>query len=191
MSGEPADKGLYGTLLGNAFDHLPPEVKALHSEWREAQGRARVTRGTSFLARLAAKSMSFPDAGEAVPLRVSFERHGGQAQGHKEIWTRRFGGQAFSSEHSAGRGRNEGHVCERFGPLSFAIALAVTDEKLMLEIRRWSAFGLPMPMWLCPRSEAFETSQDGRFRFNVTISHPLTGLIVRYEGWLEPTMPSS
>jgi len=186
MSGECADRGLYGNLIGIAFENLPAEVKALHSEWKEAEGRARVMRGKSFLARLAAKAMSFPDAGEDVPLRVTFERHG-----TREIWTRRFGNREFSSEHSAGRGRNEGHVCERFGPSSFAIALAVSGDALILEIRRWSAFGLPMPMWLCPRSEAFETSQDGRFRFNVEISHPLTGPIVHYEEWLEPTMLSS
>ncbi|WP_416361782.1 DUF4166 domain-containing protein [Mesorhizobium sp. AR02] len=41
-------------------------------------------------------------------------------------------------------------------------------------------------MWLCPRSTSFETVENGRFRFHVEISHPLTGLIVRYRGWLEP-----
>jgi len=29
-------------------------------------------------------------------------------------------------------------------------------------------------------------SRTVRFRFHVEISHPLTGLIVRYRGWLEP-----
>jgi hypothetical protein len=42
-------------------------------------------------------------------------------------------------------------------------------------------------MWLCPRSTAFEAVEDGRFRFHVEISHPLTGMIVRYRGRLEPS----
>jgi hypothetical protein len=40
-------------------------------------------------------------------------------------------------------------------------------------------------MWLCPHSDSYEASDDGRFRFHVEISHPLMGLIVRYRGWLE------
>ena len=31
-----------------------------------------------------------------------------------------------------------------------------------------------------------ESAEDGRFNFHVEISHPLTGLIVRYRGWLVP-----
>jgi hypothetical protein len=41
-------------------------------------------------------------------------------------------------------------------------------------------------MWLCPRSKAWEETEAGRFRFHVEIGHPLTGLILRYKGWLEP-----
>jgi len=180
-----ADEELYPAHIGNAFETLPAEVQAMHRTCSMAEGRARVTRGQGFLAERVAKAMGFPQAGTEVPLRVSFERHGG-----REIWTRRFGNHEFSSEHSAGRGRDKGLVCERFGPLSFAMAVVVEDNKLRLVLRRWSAFGLPMPMALCPRAEAFEHGEDGCFRFDVSISHPLTGLIVRYEGWLKPTQPS-
>jgi len=46
--------------------------------------------------------------------------------------------------------------------------------------------GIPLPMWLCPRSNTYETVEDGKFRFHVEIGHMLTGLIVRYRGWLVP-----
>jgi hypothetical protein len=36
-----------------------------------------------------------------------------------------------------------------------------------------------------------ETSEDGRFHFHVEISHPFTGLIVCYRGWLTPIQPCS
>jgi hypothetical protein len=58
--------------------------------------------------------------------------------------------------------------------------------RLSLVLRRWSVFGVALPMWLCPGSQAHETVEDGRFAFDVAISHPMTGLIVRYKGWLEP-----
>ena len=69
------------------------------------------------------------------------------------------------------------------------MALVTKEEKLSLVLRRWSIFVLPLPMWLCPRSISFETVEDGRFRFHVEISHPLTNLIVRYRGWLVPSNP--
>jgi Domain of unknown function (DUF4166) len=75
---------------------------------------------------------------------------------------------------------------EGFGALEFSMGVIIEGAKLTLRLRRWRVFGIPLPMWLCPQSEAFETVEDGVFRFNVEISHWLTGLIVRYRGWLTP-----
>ena len=47
-----------------------------------------------------------------------------------------------------------------------------------------AAFAMPLPMWLGPRALAHETAEAGRFHFHVEISHPLTGLIIRYRGGL-------
>jgi hypothetical protein len=55
-------------------------------------------------------------------------------------------------------------------------------------IRRWTLFGVPLPLCLGPRSRASESVENGRFRFDVQIRHPLTGLIVRYRGLLSRTV---
>jgi hypothetical protein len=41
-------------------------------------------------------------------------------------------------------------------------------------IRRWTLFGVPLPLCLGPRSRASESVENGRFRFDVQIRHPLT-----------------
>jgi hypothetical protein len=64
------------------------------------------------------------------------------------------------------------------------MALVVSAGRLLLVLRRWTIFGLPLPMWLCPRSESYESAEQGRFNFHVRISHPLTGVIIQYDGWL-------
>jgi len=64
------------------------------------------------------------------------------------------------------------------------MALVASRERLSLVLRRWSIIGLPLPMVLCPRSEAYESAENDRFNFHVRISHRLTGLIVQYDGWL-------
>jgi hypothetical protein len=116
-----------------------------------------------------------------VPVQVRFD-----AGKDGETWTRTFGPHTFSSRQFVGEGRSQRLLCERFGPLTFAMALVAEQGRLSLVLRRWSFLGLKLPMWLCPRSASYESVEDGRFRFHVEISHPLTGLIVRYRGWLEP-----
>jgi hypothetical protein len=52
-------------------------------------------------------------------------------------------------------------------------------------------FGIPLPPAMAPRSNAYEFARDGRFHFHVEIGHPVTGLIVRYRGWLVPQYVNS
>lgn len=179
---------LYSRILGSAWDEVPAEIRAMHdvAGTAVAEGRATVERGRSPLARLAAWIIGFPDAVADTPVSVRFEVADGV-----ETWTRTFGSQTFSSRQSAGRGRSERLVCERFGPLEFAFALVAADGRLELVLRRWSAFSVPLPLWLSPRSKSYEASEGGRFHFHVEISHPLTGLIVRYRGWLAPAGSAS
>src|SRR3546814_153781 len=115
----------YRQILGPAFDTLPPRLKELHGSKaaRRWQGHAEVRRGTGLLARIAAAMMRFPKAAERVPLTVAFDPENGG-----EHWTRDFGGTRFSSHQSRGTGRNEHLLVERFGVLSFAMALVVEQE---------------------------------------------------------------
>ncbi|WP_137930205.1 SDR family oxidoreductase [Mesorhizobium comanense] len=174
-------KPLYAALLGHAWQALPDEIRAMHDRTETAEGRASVERGSNIFSRLIAWAVGFPGAAADIPVHVHFG-----TDGDGETWTRAFGTHSFSSRQLLGRGRSQRLLCERFGPLTFAMALVTREEKLALVLRGWSLLGLPLPMWLCPRSTSYETVEDGRFRFHVEISHPFTGLIVRYRGWLEP-----
>jgi hypothetical protein len=140
---------------------------------------AIVDRGRSPLARLIGAIMGFPKAGEDIPVRVDFRHEQG-----RETWRRDFAGRVFSSTQEEGRGRFEGLVCERFGPLAFGLALVLEGDQMNILVRRWSAFGTPMPFALAPNGEAHESADNGRFNFHVEMRHPLAGLIVRYRGWL-------
>ena len=72
------------------------------------------------------------------------------------------------------------------------MALVPEGDKLVLAVRRWSVFGIPLPMALGPRSDTSEYVADGRFHFDVKLSHPLAGRIVHYRGWLErAVMPAA
>jgi hypothetical protein len=180
----PSSEPLYRRLLGDAWHRLPEPLKAMHDLRGNltASGVATVRRGTSLLARLIGAMFGFPSDGEAVPVTVSFHSENGG-----EIWRRDFAGRSFKSTQEEGRGSYDRLMCERFGPFKFGIALTVEGARLNLIMRRWSVFGLALPLALAPTGETYETVENGRFTFNVEISHPWLGLVVRYRGWLSVT----
>ena len=180
---EQREAPLYRQILGAAFDTLPPKLQLLHGSKAERrwQGHADVRRGTGLLARIVAAIVGFPKAAAHVPVTVAFT-----PQKNGERWTRDFGGKRFASLQSRGNGRNDYLLVERFGPLSFAMALVIEHDRLHLVPRRWSAFGIAMPRRLMPRGIGVETEAGGQFRFDVEIAAPIIGLIVAYRGSLDP-----
>ncbi len=179
-----ASEPVYRQVMANAYDAMPEAWRAVH-DLREGSltvaGQASVERGRGLLARLVGAVIGFPKAGADVPVSVTFER-----KGRGELWTRTFAGKSFSSWQEPGRLSLRHLVVERFGPLAIAMAPVVEDGRMSLIIRRFSAFGIPLPLWLSPTTAAHEQIVDGRFHFDVEIGHPLTGMIVRYRGWLAP-----
>ncbi len=184
MTPAPADAPLYQRVLDSAWDRLPAPVRAMH-DWRgtrQVAGRARVEVGGGMLAGLLRWLIGFPAGQSDVPVMVHFTEHAGI-----ETWQRDFAGQRFVSYQSAGTGRFERLIVERFGPFRFGLAVVADADSLRLIVRRWSCLGLVLPLWLAPTSAATETADNDRFNFNVAISHAWVGLIVRYAGWLVPS----
>ena len=126
-----------------------------------------------------ARLFGFPTKGGTVPVTVEFAP---DAKG--ETWTRNFGGQILRSHQSVGAGKEAYLLLERFGPITVAMGLDIRDDKMHLIPRHWRLFGIPLPRFLLPKGETFETERDGRFNFHVDIVAPIIGRIVRYQGWL-------
>jgi len=172
---------LHQRILGAAWPSLPAVLRAVHGAGPKLTiiGAASITRGRGVLARILAWIMRFPAAGENVPVSVTFERHGDY-----DRWTRDFGGKVFASIFTAGSGRFEHLLCERFGPLTFGMALVPEADRLNLVMRGWSFLGLPLPRRLMPSGDSLEFAKDNRFCFDVEIRLPLAGFVIRYRGSL-------
>lgn len=175
---------LFETCLGKDFTRLPPPVRALHAVVRQRHwtGRAEITRGPTGLARLIAALFRFPSAAKDVRVSVHMVRSGAT-----ETWTRHFADQRFRSHLTPDTSR-PGRMWERFGPFRFAIDLQADATRLSYPVSAGTCFNVPLPKWLLPRSETHEAIDDmGRATFDVALSLPLAGLIVRYRGWLTPS----
>jgi hypothetical protein len=178
---EERDGPLYRRILGAAWDKLPDEVRAMHDGVNSARGVASVERGGNPVARMVAAVFRLPEAGTDVPVCVKFEIENGH-----ETWRRDFAGREFVSTQREGSGRAARLIEECFGPVTVALAVVLEGGRLRLIVRRWSLFGVVLPLWLAPGGDAFECVEDGRFRFDVEIRHRVIGRIVRYRGWLVP-----
>lgn len=180
---EGKDQPLYRQILGPAFENLPDKVQSIHDsvQTRRWAGVAETTQGTGLLARGIAKVIGFPRSASSIPVRVEMA-----CQNGGELWTRDFDGKTFSSFQSAGTGRSQYLLDERFGLITVALALVIEKDRLFLIPRRWSLLGIPLPGFLLPAGRSFETQKDGDFCFDVEIAVPFVGLIVSYKGRLQP-----
>ena len=174
---------LYRLVLGDAWERLPAPIRLLHdvATTLQAEGLASVRRGRGLLANAIAGVLGFPHAGDNIRLRVNFT-----AAATGEVWRRDFAGRVFASRQYAGRYKNEAVIIERFGPLAFAIAFVVGRERMALAIRRWTLWGVALPLAWAPFGDCYEFVDRDRFGFNVEITLPLIGLIVAYRGYLQP-----
>ena len=172
---------IFAQVLGPAFGRLPPVVRDLHTvvDVRRWRGEAEIEAGHGRMARLIRVVMGFPTGGKRVPVTVRMERREGS-----EVWERRFAGRTLRSRLSPGGG---GVMLERFGPLSFDIALTVEGGRLTYPVVAGRCFGIPLPRMLLPVSRTAESvDAEGRAVFDVEVSLPGLGRIVHYRGWLVP-----
>ncbi|HYC75667.1 SDR family oxidoreductase [Brevundimonas sp.] len=171
---------IYASAIGPAFDELPGAIRALHeapgrSLWR---GEATTEGAHGPLAAAAARLIGFPKAQPACPAAVAIE-----ADGQRSVWRRRIGGHAFTSVLSAPR--DGGRLTERFGPLTMDLRLEPEGGRLIYRVEGWRLGPIPLPRALAPSACAHEeVDAQGRFVFDVEISAPLIGRLVRYHGWL-------
>lgn len=180
----PAAATLFQQNLASVFDDLPISLQNLHSTKEKSvwAGRANISRGKNIIANVIATIFRFPPSGSDVPTKVTVDID----KDGSEKWTRKFGKSTFVSHLRNGKGRYENHICESFGPITFALAMVFDGGRLRYIPRNWRFLGIPLPKTLVPAGQAFEEEIDGRFVFDVEISAPLIGRIVHYRGWLEP-----
>nr|WP_281378542.1 SDR family oxidoreductase [Brevundimonas lenta] len=175
------DRGaIFARAIGPAFDALPPPIRALHetpgrSLWR---GRAMTEGAAGPLAAIIARIIGFPTAQADCAAEVSID-----ADGDRSEWRRRIGGHAFSSVLS--HPREGGRVRERFGATAMDLRLTPEGERLVYSVEGWRLGPIPLPRFLAPSTRAHEQiDAEDRFVFDVEISMPLIGRLVRYRGWL-------
>lgn len=151
-----------------------------------ARGVLRVTHGPGHAARLLARVMRLPEAGEAVDTRLVVTPIDGG-----ERWMRTFGTRAMNTRQYPAGG---GDVAERIGLLEIRFRIERSDggtcyrqlaAALVLGPAR-----VPLPRWCAPRVAAREDpAGDRRIRITVSVELPVLGPILTYAGPIDLEEP--
>lgn len=166
-----------------SYNDMPLALRLFHSVsapnvWT---GKSTVRTG-SWAAKIIAKIFGFPAAGDNIPLTVTVD-HELDKQGQlQERWTRTFGKSSFFSILKL---TADDRLIETFWPFTFNLDISADEQQLTMPVSGWRMGSIPLPKFLAPVSETKEfQDEQGRFRFDVKLSHPLIGLIAHYQGWL-------
>ncbi len=173
---------LYQRVLAEKFDALPPTIKAVHTfeDPKQLSGEADVHCNETMIGWLLLRFMRLPRSGKRQKARIRLEQ-----DGPGEQWHRSFGCDSFSSRVRP-HGKKPDRIVESMAGVSAVIALQVIPGGLQWEIESLSLIGLPLPRCIAPVTKATEREVNGLYRFDVSISLPLLGPLISYQGWLQP-----
>lgn len=73
-----------------------------------------------------------------------------------------------------------------FGPFTLQFSLQGNEAGIQFVLERVQLWSIPLPRLMRPHVDAREASADGKHLFNVELSLPGLGRIVRYSGRLTP-----
>ena len=171
---------LFHKLYGPALTLLPAPIQKLHDvvEPLTVHGAARIEIGTSWLARLTSKLLSFPPPGDDVPLVLIMtpDRNG-------ERWERSFGGHKMTTRLMPGTSRAK--VEERLWPFVATSEVVPDEDGVDQHLTGLKCLGLSLPRALWPRISVREGSDGSHYTFSMAIRFPWGTPLIRYDGWLD------
>src|SRR4051812_33383634 len=147
---------LFQQTMGRLFHRLPKPVRAQHGalDILLSRGRCDIERGRALSARLVGRLFRFPAAGRDLPTLVTVIAESG-----REIWHRDFGGEGIFTVLQPARKSGTPVIVERFGVVSFDLAVAEVEDGISLSVVGMRALGLAIPKWLWPRLQAVERAE--------------------------------
>src|SRR5690349_9041106 len=167
--------------MDGAFVKLPALVQQAHRGTIRLSGTAKVERGGG-LGGLIAAIMGLPKSNPKAELVVTAWHFPDQI-----VWSRSFDGKVFESTFK----RDEDFLVEQMGPLSLYLQPMCEGGRLVYRLIATQIGPVALPRVLAPSMEAWESEKDGRYQFEVSVSLPFLGQMIRYSGALDLEVMSS
>jgi hypothetical protein len=169
--------------FGASFDQLSPEIQALHRHGGILTGRVALRTGpglAGMIGRRLAKRLGLPEACDAAKLTVSIYS---DEQGLH--WNRQFDdGRTFLSLFKPHGRFPDGYWSEHSGTLMLQLKVDIHDGGWHWVHTGTKLGRVSIPNWLMPRTLAHKKMVNGMYAFSVSISVPMVGEVLSYQGQL-------
>ena len=164
------------------FTDLDPLLQKLHLSGGELSGDIDISYGrgiSGLIGKRLAKKMKLPNQGKhQLLVSISHSSKGLH-------WKRKFNDDSIVESLFAPFGNNKnGYWIETTGPLKMKLTVDIVNGGWFWRCLKVSLFGLPIPLFLIPKSEAYKLIENGKYVFNVSFTYPLLGSLVSYRGIL-------
>lgn len=179
---------LVAEWFGSDFVRLHPLLQRLHLHGGVLEGEVELSYGrglAGLIGRRLGRRLGLPAQPGRVSLRVEINH---DARGLH--WNRLFAGTRRMNSLFVPHGRfPDGLWSETSGPVTLRLGVQIRDGGWHWQPRAMRLHGLPLPLWLLPRSHAYKqivtTDLGPRYRFAVSFSLPLLGQLLGYAGELD------
>lgn len=164
------------------FSNLDPLLQKLHLSGGELSGIINISYGkglAGLIGRRLAKKMQLPNHGEhRLLVSISHSQNGLH-------WNRRFNDNDTVESLFVPFGNyKNGYWIETTGPVKMKLTVDIVNGGWFWRCLKVSLFGLPIPLFLIPKSQAYKIIENGKYVFNVSFTYPLLGSLVSYRGIL-------
>ena len=169
--------------LGSGFRQLHPLLQELHLYGGALVGPVEIGLGHGLarpFGKAIARKLGIPLQPGPHELRVDI--------GHRHdrlLWNRCFDGNIRMDSTVRPIGTwPDGLWLEQTGPVRLGLAVEVIEGGWYWRCRKVWLYGIRFPCWLLPQSTAYKRIEDGQYRFQVTFTAPLLGVVLAYGGLL-------
>ncbi len=171
--------------FGPQFAQLDPLLQTLHQHGGVLRGEVTITHGkglAGWIGKRLSRKLGIPVGVPECDFEVTI-RHSKDAL----FWNRRFanGGEMTSVFQPVGTWP-DGYWIEKTGFVSIKLTVEVIEGGWYWRILGISIGGMPVPLWLFPRSKAYKRIEQGKYCFYVGFDWPLLDTLLSYSGLLVP-----
>lgn len=166
----------------NDFSDLDPLLQKLHLLGGELTGDIDLSYGVGIaglIGKRLAKKMGLPGQGShKLLVSISHSKKGLH-------WNRKFNDNKLVESLFIPFGNHKnGYWIEKIGPIKMKLTVDIINGGWFWRCLKVSLFGLPIPLWFVPKSQAYKVVENNKYVFNVSFSYPLLGDLVSYKGVL-------
>lgn len=164
------------------FSKLDPLLQKLHLSGGELSGNIDISYGkgiSGLIGKRLAKKIKLPSQGKHhLLVSISHSSKGLH-------WNRKFNDNKIVESLFVPFGNhNNGYWIETTGPMTMKLTVDIINGGWFWRCIKVTLFGLPIPLFLTPASQAYKLVENGKYIFNVSFTYPLLGSLVSYKGVL-------